>query len=255
MKKNTITILTVDQNNADSEGFFCIKNTKAAGHKSKINWFCNANNKDCRIFMALDENKRKMGFVEFTTSESAWRPVKASNYLFIQCITLLSKDDRNQGVASLLIEAVETEAKKLAKSGVCTMSSYEPWVAEKAVFEKNKFTQITKLGRFELMAKVFDDKHPLPELFDWTAIQAKYPGWLLLYADQCPWHEKSVTDLKAIAAKHNIDLKIKKLESPQDAQKGPSGFGTFSLLHNGKLLADHYLSKTRFENILKAENK
>jgi hypothetical protein len=35
----------------------------------------------------------------------------------------------------------------------------------------------------------------------------------------------------------------------------PSGFGVFALVKDGKLLEDHYLSKRRFETIIKKELK
>ena len=50
-----------------------------------------------------------------------------------------------------------------------------------------------------------------------------------------------------------IDLNITKLSNATEAKKAPSGYGVFSLLHNGKLIEDHYLSATRFRNILKKE--
>jgi hypothetical protein len=46
-----------------------------------------------------------------------------------------------------------------------------------------------------------------------------------------------------------------KLVTPREAQNAPSGFGTFALLKDGKLLGDHYLSRTRFENIIRQEMK
>lgn len=52
-----------------------------------------------------------------------------------------------------------------------------------------------------------------------------------------------------------IDLNVKKIETVKEAKQAPSGFGVFSLLHNGKLLEDHYISATRFRNILKKEMK
>jgi hypothetical protein len=94
----------------------------------------------------------------------------------------------------------------------------------------------------------------MPRLIDWTKNLAKYKGWNLVYSDQCPWHEKSVTDLQLTAKNHGIELQITKLTTPEEAQQAPSGFGTFGLIYNGKLLEDHYLSKTRFENILKQQN-
>lgn len=52
-----------------------------------------------------------------------------------------------------------------------------------------------------------------------------------------------------------IDLKLKKIETVDEAKNAPSGFGTYSLIYNGKLIEDHYLSATRFRNILKKELK
>mgnify|MGYP001047342271 CR=1 FL=1 len=48
-----------------------------------------------------------------------------------------------------------------------------------------------------------------------------------------------------------IDLKITKIETVEDAKNAPSGFGVYSLLHNGKLIEDHYINATRFKNIIK----
>jgi len=52
-----------------------------------------------------------------------------------------------------------------------------------------------------------------------------------------------------------IDLKITKIENAKQAKEGPSGYGVFSLLHDGKLIEDHYLSATRFRNILQKKSK
>ncbi|MDP8203010.1 MAG: YoaP domain-containing protein [Candidatus Tenebribacter mawsonii] len=46
---------------------------------------------------------------------------------------------------------------------------------------------------------------------------------------------------------------MKKITSSKEANNAPSGFGSFSLLHDGNLLEDHYLSATRFKNIVKKE--
>ena len=109
--------------------------------------------------------------------------------------------------------------------------------------------------RFELMVKTLDNKNPRPKFIDWTKKQENYKGWNLIYSDQCPWHEKSIADLKQSASEMGIELKVQKLTTPKEAQKAPSGFGTFSLIKDGKLLGDHYLSRTRFENILRQEMK
>jgi hypothetical protein len=135
------------------------------------------------------------------------------------------------------------------------MSSEGTWIANKSLYVKNNFIVADKLGRFELMVKSFDNNKNIPRLIDWTKQQSKYKGWNLVYADQCPWHEKSAADLKQSALEHGIDLKVKKLRTAKEAQNAPSGFGTYSLVKDGRLLGDHYLSRTRFENIVRDELK
>ncbi len=71
-----------------------------------------------------------------------------------------------------------------------------------------------------------------------------------LYADQCPWHEKSVEAIKKVCAENDVKIEVQKINSAEEAQQSPSGFGVFALIHDGKLLEDHYLSETRFRNIL-----
>jgi hypothetical protein len=104
------------------------------------------------------------------------------------------------------------------------------------------------------MAKTFESSPLLPKFINWNSNLQHYKGWHLVYSNQCPWHQKSVLDLQQAAKEHQIVLNIKQLKTPEDAQQAPSGFGTFSLIKDGKLLADHYISRTRFENILKKEN-
>lgn len=249
-----MNIINVTPQNAKEETFFCIKDIKREGFKSKHNWYSNHFKEGLKInILKLDD--KMVGFIEYAPASHAWRPLDAPNFMFIQCITVYSKKDRNKGYGALLINHAIEEAKQLGMSGICTMTSKGSWVAEKDVFLQNGFELVETKERFELLSRKWDDKAPNPKLIDWTANQKKYKGWNLVYADQCPWHEKSVFDLLNTAMDFGIDLKIKKLETVQEVKQAPSGFGVFSLLHNGKLLEDHYLSATRFKNILKKELK
>jgi len=64
---------------------------------------------------------------------------------------------------------------------------------------------------------------------------------------------KSVNDLSETATEHGLELKVTVLDSAHAAQNTPSSYGVFSLLWNGRLLSDHYVSKTRFKNLLRQE--
>jgi len=250
-----INIIDVTANNVSEVGIYCIKNKKASGYREKVEWFKSKLNKGLKIKIAIDELGKQLGFIEYIPSELAWRPIKAENYYFIHCIALFVKDAKHKTIGTTLLQMCEEDAKQNSKIGVCVMSSDGAWMANKAIFEKNGYSIIDQLGRFELMSKKIKTNSQNPKFIDWTKKQTDYKGWNLIYSDQCPWHEKSITDLKESALENGINLKIIKLNSPKEAQNAPSGFGTFSLIKDGKLIDDHYLSKTRFENILKKELK
>ncbi|MBT8271227.1 MAG: GNAT family N-acetyltransferase [Bacteroidia bacterium] len=248
-----INIIEVTPENVDTYGVFCIKNKKAAGYAKKLTWFKDKVNDGLKIRIAIDDSEKQLGFIETIPAEKAWRPIKAVNYVFIQCIAIFSKADRSKHLGSRLLKACEAEAREDKRSGICSMTSTGVWMADHKLFEKNDYLQAAEKDRFKLMYKPFGLESKPPEFLDWKANLGKYQGWQLFYADQCPWHEKSVNDLRQAAARHNVDLQINKLTSPADILNVPSGFGTYALVHDGELLADHYISKTRFENILKKE--
>jgi hypothetical protein len=63
---------------------------------------------------------------------------------------------------------------------------------------------------------------------------------------------RSAEDLRDEAEKHGLELKVTVLTTAQEAQNAPSYYGVFSLVWDGQLLSDHYVSRARFRNILKS---
>ena len=251
-----ITFIEVNSENVEEYGLCCVVNRKSAGFKTKLNWFRDVLNQGLLIVIAVDSTDYKqLGFVEFTDSELAWRPVTADNHLFIHCITVFSKAFRNQDIGSKLIQYCEQLAIDSGKDGMCTMSSDGTWMAGRKLFEKNGFKIIDRADRFELLQKSLNGNSSTPRFNDWKAQLAKYQGWNIVYSDQCPWHIKSVTDISEYAREIGLDMQITKLATPLEAQQSPSLYGTFSLIKDGILLEDHYISKTRFINILKKESE
>lgn len=251
--QNRVLIKDVNLDNISALGIYCIKNKKAPGYQKKIDWFKKEFRNGLKIFIACDESEKQLGFIECTPAERSWRPILAGNYLFVHCVALFGKNARNKGIGSALLKKCEEYAFNSSKAGVCAMSSDGPWMSNKNLFLKNGFDIVEEKDRFELLSLSFTSEFEKPKFADWHKHQSKYQGWHLIYSDQCPWHEKSINDLRAAAENQDIDLTIRKLISPEEALESPSGFGTFSLIKDGKLLADHYISKTRFNNIIKKE--
>lgn len=246
-------IVEVTPENAVKETFFCIKNNKRQGFEDKLKWFERSYIEGLKIKILKNDKDKMIGFIEYVPAKNAWRPVDADNYMFIHCTYIYSKKDRSKGYGSILLEDAEKEAKAKGLDGVCVITSTGGWLANKSLFEKNGFEQIEVKDRFELLSKTWNSNTKKPKFHNWTNQQKKYKGWHLLYADQCPWHEKSVAAMLNVAMDYDVDLKVSKINTVEEAKMAPSGFGVFNLLRDGRLIEDHYLSATRFRNILKNE--
>ena len=252
MTEQTLDIVNVSASNAAKECFFCVKNRKTKGFEAKKAWLEQEQENGLRLKI-LKVGEKQAGFIEYTPIEHAWRPIRGENFMFIHCLYVYPNKFRSQELGSLLLEACEKEAKEQKMDGVCSFASRGPWMATNEVFTKNGFEKVGTHGRFELMVKKFNDEASTPSFIDWTKSGEPYVGWHVLYSDQCPWHEKCVEVLCNTALDFGIDLNVRKIETSEEARKSPSGFGVFSLLRDGRLLEDHYISHTRFRNILSKE--
>lgn len=245
-----IEIIEVTPDNIEQTGLLCVKNIKSEGYKAKKEWFLKNYVHGLKILIAEADGK-KIGLIEYIPSEYAFRPVKAVDYIFIHCVVVYSKEHRGKQIAAKLLEYCEKDAIESGKHGVCAFVSNGAWIADKTLFIKNGYKSIVGSDRFELVFKKFGKEGNLPEFLNYQDKAIQYSGWNLLYSDQCPWHIKSANDLKTSSENNGIELKIRKINDAAEAQNSPSGFGTFALLNNGKLLEDHYISSTRYCNILK----
>ncbi len=246
-------LIEVTAENAIKESFFCIKDVKRQGFKDKLSWFEQRHKEGMRIKILKSDDDKMIGFIEYVPAKYAWRPIDADRYMFIHCIYIYSKKERGKGYGALLIEDAEETAKAMGLDGVCVMTSQGGWMADKSLFEKNGFEQIEVKERFELLTKTWKDNIHPPKMIDWHSQQKKYQGWHLSYSDQCPWNDKSAEAILNVANDYSIDLKVTKISSVEEAKAAPSGFGVFNLLRDGRLLEDHYISHTRFRNIVKKE--
>ncbi len=249
--EKTTAIISVTPDNVDTCGLFCVKSKKNPGYAKKLAWFLQEYPKGLRLKILQGEAGRQLGFIEYTPAEQAWRPVDAPNHLFIHCMFIYKKEDKGKGHASLLIEDCIADARQQGKAGVAVLASDGPWIAGKGIFLKNGFEQVDQRGGFELLRYPLA-QGPAPRLSAWEAPGEQYEGWQLLYANQCPWHQKCAEELLGFAEEQGIPLQVVEINSPAMAREGLAAFGTFALARDGELLEYHYISKTRFKNILKA---
>ncbi len=233
-------------------GIGCLTDPKNQGYQPKIEWLQKRFAEGLRLLLCRDEKGKPLAFLEYVPGEYAWRPVDAKGWLFVHCLWVYPKGQKVGGLGSRLIRACLEEARQAHAMGVTAMVSDGAWMAGKQVYLKNGFQQIAEVDRFQLVIHHLK-KGPEPRFRDISGNMAKYRGLHIVYSAQCPMLPKSVNDLSEMATEHGLKLKVTMLNSAREAQDAPSYYGVFNLLWNGRLLADHYVSKGRFKNILRKE--
>ncbi|MBN1270796.1 MAG: YoaP domain-containing protein [Candidatus Aminicenantes bacterium] len=250
-------IVTVDAGNVDELGFFCVKNKKHPGYIAKRKWLERRFEEGMRINLIQTNDGQTAGFLETIPGEYTWRVVEAPGWLVIQCIWVASKKFPDKGMAPALIENCLKNAASGGKKGVAVVTSNGPWMAGKAFFLKNGFEQADEAGPYYqlLIKRTGKGKAPaFPK--NWDERLGRDRSLRLIYTHQCPYIGKAVEELPPVADGFGADLNLIKLESAAEArERMPSPYGTLALIYNGRLLADHPISATRFKNILQRDLK
>lgn len=254
---NSIEIIDINPSNIAEYGISCIKNPKHEGYQQKLNWLKNRFPEGLKMKILYSQAEGSIGFIEYIPGEYSWRAIEADGYMVIHCLWVIHKKYQRKGYASLLVKECIQDAEKEKKYGVAVVTSKGPWLAGKELFLKNGFEPIDQAPPyFELLVKKLR-KGPLPAFKkDWEKKLSKYSsGLTLIYAHQCPSNAKAAKELRQTARELEMNLNLIELTNCVEAQNAPSPYGVFNLIFNGKLLADHYISKKRFTNIMTKEVK
>lgn len=249
---DNVTLVKVGPENLRECGIGCIKNRDNPGYGRKVNWLRRRFDEGLGILLFRDDRGKPLAFLEYVPGEFAWRPVDAQGWLFVHCLWVFASGRKVGGLGGRLIRACIEEATRAGSIGVAAMVSGGPWIAGKDVFLKHGFTKTAERDRFELVVcRLREGAEPRFREIDGSS--ARYRDLHIVYSDQCPMLLKSVNDLSQMAAENGLKLQVTALKSALEAENAPSYYGSFSLLWNGRLLSDHYVSKGRFRNILRKE--
>lgn len=246
----------VDVNAANFSTLSCcgIRNPKHLGRQLKGCWLRENAAIGLRAKALLSPDGRTVGFIEYVPGEFAWRGVDASGYMFIHCIWVHTRQDQRKGWGSILVRACLDDAKKANRSGVAVLVRQGPWMADRRIFLANGFEAVdTAPPDYELLAVKFDHGASVPVIRKDCGQNLKpyNRGLTIIRSNQCPHIAKFADDIAETAkTEYNIEPAVIDLQSWTDAQRAPTPYAVFAVIHNGQLLADHQISRTRFRNIM-----
>jgi len=246
-------IIDVDEKKIEQYPPVCFLNLKNEGYLIKKDWLLKRFAEGLKIKLLYFEGDKKcFGFIEYIPGEYAWRAVDAEGYLFIHCIWITPNAMKQKGYGSLLVKECIEDAQKEDKLGAAVVTSTSSFMADKDLFLKNGFKEIDTQEQFSLLVYHLK-KGPLPRFKDWKSKLNAYTGLHIIYSNQCPWVSRFIEEVDPVVKERKLKINIRELKTAREAQSAPSIYATFNLLNDGKLLADHYISLTRFKNILNKE--
>jgi GNAT superfamily N-acetyltransferase len=247
-------VTVTEANLAQHPQVICFINPKHPSYHIKRDWLVKRFREGLVIKLLYPEGETKaQGYIEYVPGENAWRAVSAQGYLFIHCVWVYSTAYKNKGIGSLMVQDCIKQAGEMNLNGVAVLAGGSAFLAKSGLFKKNGFiTAASDKSGYELMVYKLKQA-PLPSFNSWQEELKKYNGLNIVYTNQCPWVAKFISELDDFFQGKGVSANVIELKTPQEAQHALSPYATFNLIHNGKLLADHYISFTRFNNILKKE--
>jgi GNAT superfamily N-acetyltransferase len=242
----------VNAENVDQHGFFCyMSKRKAPGYTQKREWLSARFAEGLKIHMVHEIGGRTVGFIEYIPGEFAWRAVHAPGYLVIHCLWVVGKG-KGKGYGARLIRICLDEARSQGKHGVVMVTSDGVWLANKDIFLKHGFVEVSQAPpSFSLLVQRFDNA-PLPAFpGDWEARQARFSaGLTVIRTPQCPYIEDATRIALELAAKKGLPFQVVTFQSAQELQdNSPSPYGVFGIVLDGQLLSYHYLQGKDFAKL------
>jgi len=231
-----------------------IKSPTHPGRQEKRCWLLANAGFGLRAKTLIAPDGHPAGYIEYIPGEHAWRSVDADGYLFIHCIWIYSRTNQRKGWGRLMIEASLEDAKQSGRHGVAVMVRDGPWLADRRLFLSCGFEPVDAAPPdYQLLVRKFRRSAPNPAFQgDWERKLAQYgQGLTIIRSSQCPHIAKFASEIAETAkTEYHIDPHVVDLRSSAEAQNAPTPYAIFALIYNGRLLADHQVSRTRFRNIM-----
>jgi L-amino acid N-acyltransferase YncA len=251
---DNITIIETNAASITNYGMCGYKNLKNEGYLRKIEWIKRHFNKGLRYKILHSAKDGAVGGIEYIPGEYNWRAISAKGYIVIHCIYIMSRAYKGKGYGVRMLHECISDAKKENMHGVAVVTRKGTFMVGRELFIKEGFILVdTAPPDFELLVYKHTTQAPDPHFTDDSEKEIKKysQGLVLVTSDQCPYAIKAVNEISETALNtYHSQAEIIILENACDAQKAPCAFGSFCILYDGNIIADHPISSTRFHNIM-----
>lgn len=256
VRGGVMEFIDITENNIGKEHICCGVADKKGGNGVvfKKDWM-KARLKEGLVFKKL--NVKGKVFIEYMPAENSWYPFDAEGYMVINCFWV-SGQYKGKGISNLLLQECIKDSKNKGKKGLIMLSSKNkmPFLSDGRYLKYKGFKVAdTAYPYYELLYLPFNENEKVPTIKACAKKgEISEEGLKVYYTNQCPYTEKYVQLIKELAEAREIDLKIKKYESKEQAQNAPAPFTTYSFFFNGKFITNEILSEKKFMKFLHENN-
>lgn len=196
-------------------------------------------------------NERAKVFIEYLPAEKAWIPIKAPNYMYINCLWVSGRY-KGKGYGKQLLNKCKEDAMALGMDGIVHIvgKKKQPYLSDKRFFEHMGFEVADESEPyFDLMAWSWNDTAAAPA-FNVVSQASNTDGVWIYYTAQCPFAVGVLEELREVASNEGVDFNTSCFQTREEAQRAPSAWTTFSLFYNGRFITHEILSPKKFEKLL-----
>ena len=248
---NDYEIIDTNADNIGGCGICGRKPGRTEGYRRKCDWLKKRYAEGLRFKVLRSRHFGDIGVIEYAPGSHSWRPVEAEGYFVIHCL-IVNRKHGGKGLGTLLLESCLTDAKKCKCRGVAVVTSTDSFMADSRLFIKVGFVSVQSIPPYELLVKKFKKAAPNPRfIVERERVLKRYKkGLTILAADQCPWVSKCVRDIAEASQALGLETKVVRVPSAKQSRELPTPYGVFSIVCDGKLIAERPISGTRFKNIM-----
>ena len=242
-------LISVTNDTVEKHGFFCkMSARKTSAWKRKRAWLADRFSEGLQLRLLGDGER---GFVEFIPAKYAWRGIdNADDLVAIHCLWVVGKS-KGKGHAKRLLDEVEAWAKDNGYRGVTTLTRTGNWLIDKKILAGRGYTSVDQADPdFDLMLNSFED-NPAPRIVGHFDEKAASCGSGLFHSAQCPYLEDAVCNAKDAADEAGLPFQAIELTTAEELRKkAPNPYVVFSIVHDGREIASHYLLKKQIMPML-----
>jgi L-amino acid N-acyltransferase YncA len=244
-------VVDTNADNIGGCGICRYKSGKNEGRRRKLDWLKKRYAEGLRFKVLRSREFGDIGMIEYAPGSHAWRPVEAEGYLVIHCLMVNSKH-KGKGLGALLLDSCLRDAKKSKCRGVAVVTSSDSFMAGSGLFIKAGFVSVESSPPYELLVKKFEKAAPDPRFtVERERVLKRYKkGLTILAADQCPMVPKCVKDIAEVSGALGLKPEVVRVRSAKESRALPTPYGVFSIVYDGKLIAERPISARRFTNIM-----